>query len=83
MLCRARVGGHGGSSTGNVWRGFTAGKEGVPGSDRLGGDWDRWRSLRASGGQVENGNEGCETNGWRDRMGAFCPAFQNPSQDNN
>ncbi len=22
------------------------------------GDWDRWKSLRASGGQVENGDEG-------------------------
>ncbi len=26
-------------------------------------DWDRWKSLRASGGQVENGTEGTPLNG--------------------
>ncbi len=24
----------------------------------MGGEWDRWKSMRASGGQVESGNEG-------------------------
>lgn len=37
------------------------------------GDWDRWKSLRASFPQVANGNKEGSVNGWRERQrGRMC-----------